>query len=130
MAKMFYTLEEACDRVGKSEEELKEMVRAGTLREFRDGGAVHYRVEDVDALAGRDQPELSGVVNPRSGGVACPEVNSENRWIAHGLQKSLWGSLSPCRLCIETATLELIQHQEARGGGIIDPTSPAARSGA
>ena len=52
MAKMFYSASEAADRLGKTEDELTDLVKQGTLREFRDGGQVHYKVEDVDALAG------------------------------------------------------------------------------
>lgn len=52
MAKMFYTAKEAARQLGKTEEDLKDLVRKGTLREFRDAGHVNYKVNDVDALAG------------------------------------------------------------------------------
>lgn len=51
MAKMFYSAEEAAKKLGKSQSELKDLVRGGKLREFRDAGTFNYRVEDVDALA-------------------------------------------------------------------------------
>ena len=51
MAKMFYTAGEASEKLGKTEADLKDMVRAGTLREFRDGDNVNYKVEEIDALA-------------------------------------------------------------------------------
>lgn len=51
MAKLFYTAEEAAQKLGKSEEELKGLVREGTLREFRDGDSVNYKVDDVDKMA-------------------------------------------------------------------------------
>jgi hypothetical protein len=51
MAKMFYSAKEAAAKLGKSEEDLKGLVRAGKLREFRDAGSVNYKVEDVDKLA-------------------------------------------------------------------------------
>ncbi len=54
MAKMFYTAAEAAERLGKTEDEIKELVRAGTLREFRDAGSVSYKVEEVDELLGGD----------------------------------------------------------------------------
>lgn len=50
MAKMFYTQPEAAARLGKSPEEVKQMVREGRLREFMDNGPV-YRIEDIDKLA-------------------------------------------------------------------------------
>ncbi len=50
MAKMFYSAKEAAEKLGKTEDELKAMVRAGSLREFRDAGNVNYKVDDIDAL--------------------------------------------------------------------------------
>ncbi len=52
MAKMFYSAEEAADLLGRTEEQLKTLVREGKLREFRDAGTVNYKVGDVDALVG------------------------------------------------------------------------------
>jgi excisionase family DNA binding protein len=51
MAKMFYTPEEAAERLGVSETELKEMVSKGQLSEFRDRNELRFRVEQVDMLA-------------------------------------------------------------------------------
>ena len=51
MAKMFYSAEEAALRLGKTLEELKQLVREGTLREFRDAGTVNYKVDEVDGMA-------------------------------------------------------------------------------
>ena len=50
MAKMFYSLEEACDKLNMSEDQIKALVRQAKLREFRDAGKVNYKVEEVDAL--------------------------------------------------------------------------------
>ena len=50
MAKNFYTAQEAAERLGKTEEDLKNLVRSGSLREFRDGANVTYKAEDVEAL--------------------------------------------------------------------------------
>lgn len=52
MAKMFYTAEEAAEKLGKSVEALEGLVKSGKLREFRDAGKIQYKVEDVDKLAG------------------------------------------------------------------------------
>ncbi|MBI4717711.1 MAG: helix-turn-helix domain-containing protein [Planctomycetes bacterium] len=51
MAKMFYTAKEAAQRLGKTEADLKELVKKGQLREFRDAGAVNFKVEEIDTLA-------------------------------------------------------------------------------
>ena len=52
MAKPFYSLEEACAKLGKSDDEVRALVRDGELREFRDAGKVFFKAEDVDKLAG------------------------------------------------------------------------------
>jgi hypothetical protein len=52
MAGMFYTLQEVIEKLGKTEAEIKTLVREGKLREFRDGTKQLYKIEDVDALVG------------------------------------------------------------------------------
>jgi hypothetical protein len=51
MAGMFYSLQEVIEKLGKTEPQIKTLVREGKLREFRDGSKQLYKVEDVDALA-------------------------------------------------------------------------------
>lgn len=51
MAKMFYTLEETCEKLGKSEDEVKEMVEKGQLQEFRDRDKLMFKVDQIDLLA-------------------------------------------------------------------------------
>jgi len=53
MAKMFYSAEEAAQRLRITEEELSKLVRQGDIREFRDAGKLNYKVEDVDKLAAK-----------------------------------------------------------------------------
>ena len=60
MAKMFYTLEEAAQKLGKSESDLKELVESGQLSEFRDGDRLVFKVEQVDLLAGDEAEESIG----------------------------------------------------------------------
>lgn len=52
MAKPFYSIEEVCKVLGKSQDDVKGLVRGGQLREFRDAGKVFFKAEDVDKLAG------------------------------------------------------------------------------
>lgn len=52
MAKPFYSIEEVCAKLGKDEEGVKELVRNGSLREFRDAGKVFFKADDVDKLSG------------------------------------------------------------------------------
>ncbi len=66
MAKQFYDAQEAQDKLGISEEELKRLVRDGQLREFRDGSNVRYKIEEVDGLAS-NLGTLSGSLSGTSG---------------------------------------------------------------
>jgi hypothetical protein len=50
--KPFYSLEEASAKLGKTTEQVKGLVRDGTLREFRDAGKVFFKAEDIKRLAG------------------------------------------------------------------------------
>jgi len=59
MAGMFCSVEEAAQRLGKSEEELKEMIKQGTLQEFRDGPNLLLKVDELEEMARREGIELS-----------------------------------------------------------------------
>ncbi|MCH8120672.1 MAG: hypothetical protein IIC00_13225 [Planctomycetes bacterium] len=50
MAGMFYSLQEAAEKLNKTEEEVKQIVKEGNLREFRDGSNLLFKVEEVEAL--------------------------------------------------------------------------------
>ncbi len=52
MAKLFYTLTEASERLGKTEDEVREMAQSGQLEEMRDGDQVMFKRNQVDLLAG------------------------------------------------------------------------------
>lgn len=52
MAKMFYTMEEAAQRLGMSEDEVKALAESGQLQEFRDRDRLVFKVDQVDLLAG------------------------------------------------------------------------------
>ena len=47
---MFYSMQEAAEKLNKTEEELQQLVAEGKLREFRDGPNVLFKVEEVEAL--------------------------------------------------------------------------------
>lgn len=57
MAKMFYTLEEVCQKLGKTEDEVRELAGSGQLQEFRDRDRLMFKVEQVDLLAGGDEAD-------------------------------------------------------------------------
>jgi len=50
MAGMFYSLQEVAEKLNKSEDEVKEIVRQGKLREFRDGPNLLFKVDEVETL--------------------------------------------------------------------------------
>jgi len=50
MAGMFYSLQEAAERLNRTEEQVRELARAGRLREFRDGPNLLFKVDEVEAL--------------------------------------------------------------------------------
>jgi excisionase family DNA binding protein len=53
MAGMFYTLIEVAERLSKTENQLRQMVQEGRLREFRDGPKLLFKKDEVDALSGQ-----------------------------------------------------------------------------
>lgn len=66
MAKQYYTSEEAQAKLGMAEEQLKELVRDGQLREFRDAGQIRYKADEVDGVA-ENLATLSGSLSGTSG---------------------------------------------------------------
>ncbi len=55
MAKMFYTLDEVSEKLGKSEDEIKGMAASGQIQEFRDRDKLMFKVDQIDLLAGGDE---------------------------------------------------------------------------
>jgi hypothetical protein len=63
MAKAFYSMEEVCELLKKSQNDVKKLVQSGTLREFRDAGKIFFKAEDVKKLTGdRSANEDSGEI--------------------------------------------------------------------
>ena len=50
MAGMFYSLKEVAEKLNITEEQTKELIKSGKLREFRDGPNVLYKIDEVEAL--------------------------------------------------------------------------------
>lgn len=70
MAKMFYTLDEAAQRLRKSADEVRDMANRGQIQEFRDRDKLMFKVEQIDLLAPPeegDDIELSGDLAGDSG---------------------------------------------------------------
>lgn len=66
--KLFYTLEEAAQRLGKTADQVREMAARGQLQEFRDKDRLVFKKEQVDLLAGGEEEPLrladSGELEP------------------------------------------------------------------
>jgi hypothetical protein len=62
MAGTFYSIQEVMEKLGKSEDQIKELVKDGKLREFRDGAKLLYKTREVDSMV-TDQ-ESAGQVEP------------------------------------------------------------------
>src|ERR1043166_2319240 len=89
MAKMFYSAKEAAEKLGKTENDLKDLVRSGKLREFRDAGTVNYKVGDVDALSKGPgaPPSKPGAAAPAKSGIAkSPAASKAGSSIASASQ--------------------------------------------
>ena len=52
MEKMFYTLEEAAAKLGRSTDDVRDMAKSGQLQEFRDRDKLMFKREQVDLLSG------------------------------------------------------------------------------
>ena len=76
MDKMFYTMPEACQKLGKSEDEVREMVNSGQLQEFRDKDELVFKVEQINLLAGVDE-DTGDVVIDLSGASASSSTGLE-----------------------------------------------------
>lgn len=59
MAKMFYSLEEAAQRLKKPVDAVRQMSARGELTEFRDGDRLLFKVDQVDLLAGDEEHDAS-----------------------------------------------------------------------
>ncbi len=64
MAKLFYSIEEAAQKLGKSEDEVRSMAQRGEITEFRDGDRLIFKKDQIDLLSGDegDEADLSGMI--------------------------------------------------------------------
>jgi hypothetical protein len=54
MAKLFYTIEETCEKLGKTEQEVRDMSSSGQLEEMRDGDQLLFKRQQIDLLCGEE----------------------------------------------------------------------------
>ena len=75
MAGMFYSMQEAAEKLNKTEEEIKQLVQEGKLREFRDGPNLLFKVEEVEALVSEESvPELGEALEAEALEPEIPEI--------------------------------------------------------
>jgi excisionase family DNA binding protein len=68
MAKMFYTTDEAAQKLGVNGDQLKQLVGENKLREFRDGARVMFKVDQVEKLASDRKTGTSSGTRAGTGG--------------------------------------------------------------
>ena len=84
MAKMFYTLEEAAQKLGMDVDDVKALTESGQLQEFRDQDKIMLKVEQVDLLAG-DNDDSGGMIPlADSGEIEVPSLSSSGSAAALG----------------------------------------------
>jgi hypothetical protein len=94
MAKMFYTLNEVCRKLDKSEDEVRAMASSGQIQEFRDRDKLMFKVEQIDLLAGGDEDtgEVHLELEDTSGGSGLGLSGTGLGHEAGGSQLGLTGS--------------------------------------
>ena len=70
MAKMFYSLDEAAERLKMSQDQVKDLVSSGKLQEFRDRDRLVFKKDQVDMLAEPHGGEDSGLIPLAESGVS------------------------------------------------------------
>lgn len=64
MAKMFYSIEEAAERLGKDPQELRDMAAAGEVQQFRDRDRLMFKREEIEAMVGGGSAQGGEEVEP------------------------------------------------------------------
>ncbi len=80
MAKMFYTMDEAAQKLGVSQDGLKDLVTQNKLREFRDGSRVMFKVDQVDKVVSERQAAVAkqqGTSGLSDSGIALAASDSQ-----------------------------------------------------
>jgi hypothetical protein len=71
MAGMFFSISEVAAKLGKSEDEVRQIVKSGRLREFRDGPNLLFKVDEVNSLL--SDTSFTGVKPPEKPAAAAPK---------------------------------------------------------
>ncbi len=143
MATQFYSIKDTAAKLGKTEDEVKALVRDGKLREFRDRGQLFFKADEVDRLAGSPPslptPELSRAGESyaggsKIGGTALGEDILSDTSIgasqagAPAVPKSRTGSTAGGLKLPEDTALGLLGSGEGSAVGL-SPVAPKGKSG-
>ena len=101
MAKMFYTTEEAAEKLGKTADEIAEMASSGELQSFKQDDQDMFRVEQIDMMASEDDDlgdldialEDSGESDPLSLSGSAPAMDLSAESDNEGMDLDLGGGL-------------------------------------
>jgi excisionase family DNA binding protein len=67
---MFYSLKEAAKKLGKTEDQVKQLAKDGKLREFRDGSNLLFKIDEINAL-------VTGGIDLDAGDLELEELPAE-----------------------------------------------------
>lgn len=68
MANKYYTLEQVCEILGVTPDDVKTMGAEGRLREIRDAGKIFYRIDEVDRLRTKEGSSVVDLASDDGGG--------------------------------------------------------------
>jgi len=75
MAGMFYSLKETAQKLGLTEDAVKQLAEDGKLREFRDGSNLLFKIDEVNALlAESPEMDMDLGLEPDEGGASTQEL--------------------------------------------------------
>ncbi|MEM7628736.1 MAG: helix-turn-helix domain-containing protein [Planctomycetota bacterium] len=92
MAKLFYTVEEAAQKLGMSEDEIKALGESGQIQEFRDRDRLMFKKDQVDLLAGDDGDDDTDITLAESGELEPISLSSSGSGSAFSSGTNLGGS--------------------------------------
>ncbi|MEM1331644.1 MAG: helix-turn-helix domain-containing protein [Planctomycetota bacterium] len=116
MAKMFYSLEEAAERLGKSADEVQKMAESGELQEFRDRDKLMFKRDQIDLLAGDDDEHGISLADSTAGDELSLSPGDTGSASASGLD--LASSASGIDLAASASGIDLAS--SATGLGLAD----------
>lgn len=136
MAKLFYTLEEAAQRLSKSESEVKRLVESGQLQEFRDRDRLMFKVEQVDLLASGGEDDMipladSGgfeditLASDSGSGIDLESPKEQSGISIFEADELEQADASAQTRITETATTEFAVDSGGSGSGLLDMTREA-----